>query len=202
MASSLNPYENISSSISFEEFELFCIEVLKGYAIRDDLKNFNILHNQKIKAADGLYQIDIFASFTCMDLLFKLLVECKCYQRAIERKVVTDIYARMNSLGMQKALIMSTSGYQAGAIEYAKVHGISLVQVIDKNILFITNSVGYQNPTLIKIKLAYQRKLPKYCALLLDNDLGLPHDIIYPTNTMQEDIKKEIIALFSNELPK
>jgi len=202
MASALNPFRNISSSISAEEFELYCLNVLKGFAERDDLKNFSISHNQKIQAPDGIYQIDIFASFSAMGLSMKLLVECKRYSRSIERKVVTDLYARMSSLGMQKALLISTSGFQEGAVEYARIHGISLVQIIDQLVLFITNSTGYQDPALIKVKQAYQRKLPAYYAMLVDNDLDFPSEIIYPTNEMEEKAKKETINMFPNIFSK
>lgn len=42
---------------------------------------------------------------------FKVLVECKRYKHAVERKVVAEMDAKLRSLGAQKGLIIATSGF-------------------------------------------------------------------------------------------
>ena len=42
------------------DFEKACLEILKGYAEEEQLKDFEITHNKIIKSSDGKYQIDIF----------------------------------------------------------------------------------------------------------------------------------------------
>ena len=59
------------------EFEKWCTEILRGYAVERNLQDFVIKHNEKIIASDGNYQIDIYAEFTALEVKFKVLCECK-----------------------------------------------------------------------------------------------------------------------------
>ena len=118
-------------SISPTEFEEFCLELLKIYATEENLKDFTIEHNVKQEAPDGTYQLDIIASFTALDVQLKILCECKQYTSQVKRERVEILEGRLKSLGMHKGILLSTSGFQSGAIQYAKSHGIALIQVFD-----------------------------------------------------------------------
>ncbi|WP_209943074.1 hypothetical protein [Paenibacillus sp. PvR133] len=71
----INPYREFVASISATEFEKYCLEVLNAYAETEALKNFSILHNQKVQTSDGEYQIDIIAEFIALSISFKVIVE-------------------------------------------------------------------------------------------------------------------------------
>ena len=73
----INPYREFVASISALEFEKYCVEILNAYA--EALKDFKILHNQKVRTNDGEYQIDIVAEFVALSVDFKVIVECKRY---------------------------------------------------------------------------------------------------------------------------
>lgn len=55
----LNPYKNLVADLSPIEFEKYCMNILKSYADKEDLKEFSIVHDKKISTSDGDYQIDI-----------------------------------------------------------------------------------------------------------------------------------------------
>ena len=118
-------------SITPKEFEVFCKEVLEGYAEAEHLNGFKIDHDVKLKAYDGTYQIDVYASFFALGVEFKVICECKQYSERVERKVVAELDAKVKSLGLHKGILLSTSGFQSGAIQYAEAHGIALLQVFD-----------------------------------------------------------------------
>lgn len=118
-------------SISPAEFEVFCMDVLRNYAAEEKLKDFVIKHNVKQVAPDGTYQLDILASFTALDVELKILCECKQYTSPVKRERIELLEGRLKSLGMHKGILLSTSGFQSGAIQYAKTHGIALIQVYD-----------------------------------------------------------------------
>ena len=65
------------ADLSPVEFEKWCTEILRGYAVERNLQDFVIKHNQKVVASDGNYQIDIYAEFTALEAKFKVLCECK-----------------------------------------------------------------------------------------------------------------------------
>lgn len=118
-------------SITPTEFEVFCKKVLEGYAEKEGLKDFTIEHDVKLEAHDGTYQIDVYASFSALGVQFNVICECKQLKERVERKVVAELDAKLKSLGFHKGILLSTSGFQSGAIQYAKAHGIALIQVYD-----------------------------------------------------------------------
>lgn len=144
------------------EFEVFCLDILKAYAESEGLTDFEITHNKKIKATDGEYQIDLYAEFVAMSVKFKVVVEYKCYTHSIKREKVSTLFAKVQSLGANKGVLISTSGYQTGAVEYAKKHGISLIQIIDKEIMHIQASIHLKkSPEHIE----FIKQSPPYYAL-------------------------------------
>ena len=132
--------EQTVCSISPEEFECYCLEVLRVYAEKEKLTDFSIEHNVKVPASDGIYQIDVLCQFKALNVNIKVLVECKQYKKPVPREKVELLYSRLNSLGMHKGILISTSGFQHGAIRYAVAHGVALIQLADKEIDFIVAS--------------------------------------------------------------
>ena len=50
-----NPYRYLEADINPADFEVFCMNTLKAYAVKEGLQNFKIAHNKKIVADDGRY---------------------------------------------------------------------------------------------------------------------------------------------------
>lgn len=59
---------------------------------------------------------------------------------------------------------MSTSGYQSGAVMFAKAHGITLIQIVDEFVKYIQNSIQ-TNLDILKIQMFVRRQVPNYFAL-------------------------------------
>jgi restriction system protein len=191
-----NPYRGLVANISPTEFEVLCAETMKAYAKIEGLKEFSILHNQKITAHDGTYQIDNLAAFTALSVRFKVLIECKYYNRKIERDEVMLLQSKIDSSDAQKGIIMSTSSFQSGAVLYAKEHGIALLQVIEESIFHINNSTRPMNPVMAAMELEYRKRLPKYRSMLWDYEYDMPIKTIYPTSEMIEKARNEVKELF------
>ena len=114
-------YKRISD-MTPTEFERCCLDILSGYAEEEHLNGFEITHNKIIKASDGRYQIDVYAEFTAMGARFKILCECKKYKYRVGREKVAVLHRKLDSIGAQKGILISTSDFQSGALEYAKAH--------------------------------------------------------------------------------
>lgn len=178
-------------SISPSEFEEFCMELLKAYAAEEHLKEFNIDHDVKQKAPDGIYQLDVFASFMALDVELKILCECKQYTSPVKRDKVELLESRLKSLGMHKGVLLSTSGFQSGAIQYAKAHGIALIQVFDNSCRKYSHSSGPnievdENDPLKLI----EDHWPQYRALCFSDETAEPI-VLYPTAEMVSAIYAE-----------
>lgn len=193
----INPYREFVASISATDFEKYCLEVLKAYAEAEELKNFSILHNQKVQTSDGEYQIDIMAEFMALSVSFKVIIECKRYTRPVEREKIVVLADKIRSLGAHKGILISTSGFQSGAAEYAKQHGIALIQIFDKFVMHIQAQAS-SNPQVDSIIKEIIERSPEFYAYQWNTYLtDFPDKKIYPSESMLSKIRKEIMKILS-----
>ena len=175
--------------LSPTEFEKWCFEILKGYAEENGLADFRIYHDKRIKASDGRYQVDIYLEFKIAGLQFKVLCECKRYKSRISRDKVEILHSRLVSVGAQKGVIISTSDFQRGAVEYGKIHGIALIKVEDYHFEYLSHSSGEaqneDDPFLYA-----ERRLPPYVAYDYTACSDKPRKV-YPTSAMIQKLLVE-----------
>ena len=192
MECDFNPYRAFSAEISPLEFEEFCLETLKAYAIEENLQSFEIKHNQKVETPDSTYQIDVLAEYKALGCKHIVVVECKKHSRSIERAVVAELHAKLQSIGAQKGILISTSGFQSDAVKYANVHGIALWQVCDLMIKHISASANHEIPQYILYQLEMAQYLPKYIMMVWDCQVDFPYQELYPTQEMYAQARKRM----------
>lgn len=186
-------------SITPTEFEKYCRDILLGYAEEEILHNFKIVHDVKLHAHDGTYQLDLYATFTAMGTEIKVICECKQYKNSVKREKVVALADKVRSLGAHKGILLSTSGFQSGAIQYAREHGLALIKVADRKWEYYSHSNGknvcYENDPF----LYGERQLPPYEAVDCTAQLERPR-IIYPTKSMIKKIYTEMNQLIREQL--
>ncbi|MVO99556.1 hypothetical protein EDM21_08445 [Paenibacillus sp. N10] len=130
----------------------------------------------------------MIAEFVALSVGFKVIVECKRYTRPVEREKIVVLADKVRSLGAHKGILISTSGFQSGATEYARQHGIALLQIFDKYVMHAQASSNLQTDPIL---LEFIKQSPKFYAYQCDlNDF--PDKKIYPSKTMVLEIKKKI----------
>lgn len=169
------------------EFEKYCLEILKGYAEEEKLKDFSITHNRIVSVTDGDYQIDIYAEFTAMRSNFKVLCECKQYKGAVSREKVTTLHQKLQSIGAQKGILLSTGKFQSGAIKFAKEHGVALIHVEDYQFEYLSHSSGQPELDDDDPFLYAEKHMPPYVAFDCTSDTDEPQKI-YPTREMMKKL--------------
>lgn len=191
----INPYRELVASISPTEFEKLCLEILKGYAEVEHLSDFSIQHNVCIPADDGTYQIDVYARFIAMGVEFKVITECKRYSAPVTREKVAVLNDKVRSLGAHKGIMISTCGFQSGAYEYAKKHGIALLQIIDRNVMHVMNAAKPETEEQkreLRLMLDWFSRMPKYYVKEYAT-MDFPDRAIYPTPQMMDAIRHQFI---------
>jgi restriction system protein len=116
-----------SLSLTPRDYELFVKNIIDEAA--KTLVDYQSKHLASLSGVDGDYVIDIVATFSALGAKFVVLIECKHLTRKVERQDVQVLHTKLQSLGAQKGMVFSTSGFQSGALEYAVAHGIALVEV-------------------------------------------------------------------------
>ena len=126
------------------EYELAVKEILD--AAGEKLMSYQSEHLATVAGTDGEYVIDIVARFSALGADFTALVECKHEKRKVERQDVQILHAKVQSVGAQKGMLFSVSGFQSGALEYALAHGIATVQLADGATTWYTRDAGPPAP--------------------------------------------------------
>lgn len=132
------PTKKAFMDLTPEEFEQYSLDLLTEQT--QNLENLVIKHNTIIETYDGNYQIDGYIEFTVIGIKYKTIVECKHYQSSITREKVQVLHGKIQSLGAQKGILISTSNFQSGAMEYARVHGIALIQMTEAGTSYETRN--------------------------------------------------------------
>lgn len=184
MKTDINPYRELPANITPQDFELFCMKTIKAYAEKEGLGEYTVKHNQMIETHDSTYQIDVLVEYMLLGCKHTIVVECKKHSHSIKRSVVTDIYTKMQSMGAQKGIVISTSGFQSDAVKFAEEHGIALWQICDRNIKHISASANPSIPPQILFQLEAEKYLPKYILMEWDCAADYPYYELYPTQEM------------------
>lgn len=112
-----------------EEFELFVKVQLDEQS--HELAEYVSKHREILGATDGEYEIDVTVRFSAFGVNYLTLIECKHYKKPVGRDKVQTLLAKVQSLGAQKGILYSTSGFQSGAVKFASAHGIALIEISD-----------------------------------------------------------------------
>lgn len=127
--------------ISAKEFE----QLVKSWfeSSSKGLKLFKAQHRDKLSGKDGEYEIDIsmkFEVFAGAEIF--AIVECKKHTYPIDRSYVQILKDRKESLGAHKAFLVSTARFKSGAIKYAAINGIALIQIVDGSVMYIQSNLS------------------------------------------------------------
>ena len=133
-----------SSKLTPKQFELAVRELIRRSGI--GLQEFKVNHLDAVEGTDGNYTMDITARFMALNVNFLVLIECKRHKNPIERSDVQILQDKIRSVGAQKGMIFSASEFQRGAVEYASLHGIALIQLVEGDLTYFTKSFGGPAP--------------------------------------------------------
>lgn len=97
------------------------------------------MHLGVVRGDGGKYKIDVLAKFEALGgASFTVLVECKHQSRPVERDEVMVLESKLRDANAPKAMLFSTSGFQAGAIEFATSKRIATVAIVEGKWLYLT----------------------------------------------------------------
>ncbi|ECK1870746.1 restriction endonuclease [Salmonella enterica] len=109
-----------------------------------------VRRNVVLKGLKGEYQIDVFYRFENAGFIHRVAIECKYQNRPLDRDTIMPFCNKITDIGNIIGVIVSKSGYQSGAKEYAEKHGITLLTTEDLpkfNILVADYLINSMLPT-------------------------------------------------------
>ncbi len=132
------------SQIAPEEFEV----LVKSWfeKVGHTMESFEVAHLETLPGADGEYTFDVTIRFKAfLGAQFLVLVECKKHTNPVKREVIQVLNDRLRSVGGHKGFVVATTSFQSGTIEYARKHGIALVQVVSGAVMYIQATADREN---------------------------------------------------------
>jgi len=89
------------------------------------------VHHQKryTSLAGNSYKIDVSYSFSLFDMNYLTLIECKYWNSSITREKIGYFKSILDELKAHKGIVVTTKGFQKGAITYAQSQNIGLVKI-------------------------------------------------------------------------
>ncbi len=147
---------------SFENYIAFIYEQL----LLLDKDNSVVKKNIFLEKDQSKYQIDVYYEFSKANIKHCVAVECKNWEKPVDRKEVAYFESYINHLRNITGVIVSKNGFTSGAKEYALSRGIKLLTLDD--LPSFINAIGLN---LQKVYFADKNETaePFYTILWLDN---------------------------------
>ncbi|MFH1231815.1 MAG: restriction endonuclease [Planctomycetota bacterium] len=125
-----------------KEYEQFIKQVISTLIPNDLTNPPPIEHLKKYTGKSGVvYKIDLSYKFQVADTDYLTLIECKHWNQRVKRSVVSELKDKVEDIGAHKGVIVTTIGFQQGALKLAGKNGIALAKSTDSGKLDIIKSL-------------------------------------------------------------
>lgn len=88
--------------------------------------------NSTIKGLSGIiHEFDVYYEFYHLNILFRVAIECKDWERPVDKGKVQEFWAKIDDLNNVAGVMVAKNGYQIGAVQFAQTKGIMLLTLED-----------------------------------------------------------------------
>jgi len=90
-------------------------------------KGYDVMHNVKLKGRSGVeHQIDVYAEYKCPLHLSRIIIECKAYDKPINKDIVMKLVQEVLDLGVDRGILATTSYFTPDAVSSANGYNVDL----------------------------------------------------------------------------
>lgn len=108
-------------------YELFVRDICQVLLEADGLDTVTAQHDVTLTGRSGAeHQIDVYWEFRRAGVNHRVVIECKEYHRAVSIGVVRSLIGLMDDVPGLQGMVVTTKGFQSGAVELARSRGIGL----------------------------------------------------------------------------
>lgn len=108
------------------EYERFVRDVMEALLRAQGLATVKVQHDVQVPGTFRSHQVDVYWEYRLAGVLHRVVINCKRYRSTVE---VTDVHTLMGVLADMpgvRGVVVTTVGFQKGAMEVAQGHGIGL----------------------------------------------------------------------------
>ena len=123
-----------SAGKSYELLTQWIYQQLLDYQ-NDGYRKIEVQHDVQVLGKTGVeHQVDIYWEFELAGVLYKTIIEVKDWRTKVKKEQIMGFKEKLNDIAaFPCGILVSKSGFQSGAVEYARVLGIKLVTIDETN---------------------------------------------------------------------
>ena len=117
------------------EYEELIKQLFQSIANQNNVRNIDIRRNVVLEGkAGGTHQIDVFWEFEYLEIIHKVIIEAKDYNSKVTQEKLFAFKSVLEDIpGQPRGIYITKTGYQKGAKDFAKHHGIKLYEFRQPN---------------------------------------------------------------------
>lgn len=116
----------MSSKSKGTDYEKYVERICKAINSYNDFKLIELKQNKKVIGLSNVeHQIDIYWEFSYLGKTYKCIFECKDYKNKISKDKIATLESISRDILDSIPIIVSTKGFQSGALEYAKAKKVT-----------------------------------------------------------------------------
>jgi hypothetical protein len=127
------------TSDSYEQFTQKVISSLVGIKVHHRSVYTGRISQRNIK-------VDVSFNYQVAGANLLFLVECKCYAHSVQVDDVEEFHSKIDDIGAHKGIMVTTVGFQEGAVKTARGRGIALALLTKERqhgeLRYVVNSVA------------------------------------------------------------
>lgn len=108
------------------DYEKFVRDVVQTLLTAQGLETVVVEHDRQLQGLSRSHQIDVYWEYRLGGVLHRTIINCKRYKDTVEVTDVLTLAGVLADLPGVRGLIVTTVGFQRGAVDYATTHQIGL----------------------------------------------------------------------------
>lgn len=180
-----------------EEYEIFVGTLIKTLAANDLIVPSNIEHLKKFTGKTGeVYEIDLSYKFRVAEADYLTIIECKHWNHRVGRQVINYFKSILEDIGAHKGIVVTTVGFQEGAVGFAKKCGIALFKVTDNGTLQVVSHLMGDADRAIEF---LEAESPQYRGRSFNQMMGLATMSTHVLDYVAKHYGNEVAAFLGTE---
>jgi len=119
----------MSTSVEYEQVTRAIFQALVD---QDQARNISVEHDVELTGKFLSHQCEVYWKFERAGIEYSTVVECKDWSKRLEQEKLMAFRSKLEDLNNPKGVIVTRSGYQSGALKYARAHGILLYELFEQ----------------------------------------------------------------------
>jgi hypothetical protein len=164
-----------------KEYEILTQIIFNQIVNQNSVETINVKRDVTLQGIVSSHQIDVYWEFKYADIMYHTIIQCKDWNSPVKQEHLFTLNQVLQDLPYQpRGIVVTKTGYQEGALEFAKAHGIELFELRE----FTEEDAEGRIQTIIINIIAF---IPH------SNIVGFEHDIVWNNNYLKDHgIKGEI----------